>query len=318
MEEETNEKQKTAIGGKLQIILWIFVIALVVAFMAYKAININRQISNHDTISYSIQETITQNEIRQLVSDVMQENINAIFAGITILLTLFSIILVVVPIINNAQNIKRIEKIEDESRKRSEKIQRDLETTKEHWDDSLNGLRRETDKLRTSLKHDLDDDLKEHEKKINELGEKLSGFENKLKEMESKTEDSDCSGNTSTEEMSDEKKYEIPLDKIDESIHNLTMIINQQENGSASYDIYIKRGLLFLRKGRLNEAIRDFHSAIIENPLHGETYYLLSKVHYNNNDYKEAWKDIEKAIDIDSGKVKYYQLRINIYMKMGL
>lgn len=273
-------------------------------------------------------------EVNQAVYEAVQGNMNTIYSGITILLTVFAIIVIVIPIIINKKTEDLIEKFYNELNQTNDKIKNLINQNNDALNNSLEKTKKaisnETQKIITDNIGQLDTSFNELKKKvqilednrieseIEELKKKYNALETRLNSTTEKKQTSknifDKGKNTTNN--TEERNNTTPEEK-NERLTNLNNII-KNSNGTCSYDIYLKRGLIYIEMGKFKDALPDFREALQKNPFSADAYYYLSDVVYRNKDYENAWINIEKAIAINPNEIEYYKKRFEIYMKLGL
>ena len=65
-----------------------------------------------------------------------------------------------------------------------------------------------------------------------------------------------------------------------------------------------------------DEALEAFQKAVELNPKYARAYYNIAKVYFKTENYKEACKNIEKAIFLDDSNSDYYMLRGKTSLRM--
>ena len=81
--------------------------------------------------------------------------------------------------------------------------------------------------------------------------------------------------------------------------------------------VFLARGGAWQKKGRVDEALRDFSEAIQAAPTDPAGYIHRGKLRHAQGNSKEALADLNKAIKLDSDKAEFYMLRAAIRETMG-
>jgi tetratricopeptide (TPR) repeat protein len=80
---------------------------------------------------------------------------------------------------------------------------------------------------------------------------------------------------------------------------------------------YLKRGLCHQRVGQYEKALADFNKCVELSPNNEQVYVSRATFYDEQGDHRQlALKDLDKAIELNSGSAYNYNLRGNIYLKL--
>ena len=69
--------------------------------------------------------------------------------------------------------------------------------------------------------------------------------------------------------------------------------------------------------GNLEIAKSFYNKTLIEDPVHDQAWMSLATIYYKQNDFKQAKKNLIKAIEIDSENIKYWELFCKICLNLN-
>ena len=103
------------------------------------------------------------------------------------------------------------------------------------------------------------------------------------------------------------------LNRINEAIekYELSIGINQP----TTFALY-RIGRCHYKLGNNDLALSYFIQTIEEDPIHDKAWMSIAIIYYNKNDFNESKNNLLKALEIDSDKIKYWELYAKINVKI--
>ena len=104
------------------------------------------------------------------------------------------------------------------------------------------------------------------------------------------------------------------LNKINQAIEQYKTVVEiDSPNPFALYRIACCHNKL----GYLEIAKSFYNKTLIEDPVHDQAWMSLATIYYKQNDFKQAKKNLIKAIEIDSENIKYWELFCKICLNLN-
>jgi tetratricopeptide (TPR) repeat protein len=90
-----------------------------------------------------------------------------------------------------------------------------------------------------------------------------------------------------------------PGDDLDAAIQACSRLLDAGRSDINIVGVYHNRGLIWMRKGELDTAIRDFDDTINRDPRHSLAYQARGRAWYQKSEFDRAVTDFNKVIDLE-------------------
>ena len=112
----------------------------------------------------------------------------------------------------------------------------------------------------------------------------------------------------------------IEMAKILEKLNRINEAIEKYEisigiNQPTTFALY-RIGRCHYKLGNNDLALSYFIQTIEEDPIHDKAWMSIAIIYYNKNDFNESKNNLLKALEIDSDKIKYWELYAKINVKI--
>ena len=112
----------------------------------------------------------------------------------------------------------------------------------------------------------------------------------------------------------------IEMAKILEKLNRINEAIQKYEisigiNQPTTFALY-RIGRCHYKLGNNDLALSYFIQTIEEDPIHDKAWMSIAIIYYNKNDFNESKNNLLKALEIDSDKIKYWELYAKINVKI--
>ena len=112
----------------------------------------------------------------------------------------------------------------------------------------------------------------------------------------------------------------IEMAKILEKLNRINEAIEKYEisigiNQPTTFALY-RIGRCHYKLGNNDLALSYFIQTIEEDPIHDKAWMSIAVIYYNKNDFNESKNNLLKALEIDSDKIKYWELYAKINVKI--
>ena len=112
----------------------------------------------------------------------------------------------------------------------------------------------------------------------------------------------------------------IEMAKILEKLNRINEAIEKYEisigiNQPTTFALY-RIGRCHYKLGNNDLALSYFIQTIEEDPIHDKAWMSIAIIYYNKNDFNESKNNLLKALEIDSDKIKYWELYVKINVKI--